>query len=147
MSNVRRRKNQRCNAKLGCRQSSLKLDRTTTEPIAAGTPSRKLDRSNPLENELKNTVKFELRPSSAGPVFVGSYAPGDTVDIWEPEVGNTVTTHVGQVAILARITTVDARKYGAEIMGFEKHDDYEFQGMKPGDGIEFSYEYIFSCSR
>ena len=96
---------------------------------------------------MKNTIDLERRSASIGPIFVASYNFGDKIDNWEPEVGNSVSLHSGSITVLARITSASSRKYIGKIVGFEGYDDYEFNGLKPEDELEFNYDNVFSVSR
>lgn len=96
---------------------------------------------------MKNKIELEKRPDVIGPVFVASYNFGDKIDNWEPEIGNSVSLHSGSITVLARITSVSSRKYIGQITGFEGYDEYEFNGLKPEDELEFNYDNVFGVSR
>lgn len=49
--------------------------------------------------------------------------------------------------MLTKIVGVDGRSYQGEIIGFERHDEYEFEGAKPGDPIVFNYDEVFGGHR
>jgi hypothetical protein len=91
-------------------------------------------------------LRFEAS-ANAGPIFVGSYEFGDTVESWEPDVGNSATLHIGNVTVIARITGAKDRQYEAEVVGLENCAEYECEGLKPGDRVEFSYRQMIGCSR
>ncbi|MBU4422383.1 MAG: hypothetical protein KKG12_01220 [Gammaproteobacteria bacterium] len=94
-----------------------------------------------------NTTVFTCRPSTGGPVFVGSYAHGENVEPWEPDVGNMIAARTGTVTVQARITSAIDRKYEAEVTGFENWHEYAYKNLKPGDQINLTYEQLFGCSR
>ena len=96
---------------------------------------------------MKSKIELERRPASSGPVFVASYNFGDEINNWEPEAGNSVTLHSGSITVLARITSALSRQYIGAIIGFEGHDEYEFNGLKPDDEFEFNYENLFGVSK
>lgn len=100
---------------------------------------------------MTETIELQTRPSIGGPIRVGNYNLGDTIEQWEPEVGNGVTLYSDGVGILATITSAATnaaeRSYEAEITGFENYDEYEFKGKKPGDHLKFNYANIFSYWR
>ena len=79
--------------------------------------------------------------------LTGSYRFGDPIGPWEPEVGNTVTLRARSVSIIARITAASDREYTGEVIGFERHDDHEYMGLRPGDTLPFAYANIFGCIR
>ena len=87
------------------------------------------------------------RTPGIGPIFVGAYPIGGPIDSpWEPKIGDTVTLRSGSVDILARIFEASARSYKGVIVGFENHDDIEYEGAKADDVIEFRYEHLIACS-
>lgn len=94
-----------------------------------------------------NAVSFANRPTSTGPVFVGSYVPGESVEPWEPATGNMVSAHAGTVTVLARIIAASDRKYKAEVIGFENWNEYTYKDLTPGIQIDLTYEQLFGCSR
>lgn len=93
-------------------------------------------------------MEFELRSEIYSPVFAGSYPLGGPIDNpWEPEVGNTVTLKSGEVSVTIQILTANDRSYTGEIIGFENYDEFEYEGRKPNDVIQFNYKNIISCTR
>lgn len=93
-------------------------------------------------------MKLELRPRGRSPVFVQSLCPGGTIESnWQPSVGDVASLHSGSVTVLTKIVKVDGRSYEGEIIGFERHDEYEFEGAKPGDPIVFNYDQVFGGHR
>ena len=49
--------------------------------------------------------------------------------------------------MLTKIVKVEGRSYEGEIIGFERHDEYELEGAKPGDTIAFTYDEVFGGHR
>lgn len=94
------------------------------------------------------SLDFDDRPpGGGGPIFVDSYVPGDHIGPWEPEAGNTASLHCGPVTVMARIVSVSGRSYSGEVIGFEGWDEYEFEGVKPGDRIDFTFDQVFGFNR
>ena len=94
-----------------------------------------------------STLRFKHRPAAAGIFFVASYGFGDEIEQWEPEPGNTATLHTGDITVTVQITEAVGRKYKGSVIGFERWNEYEYEGVKPEDVVEFSYEHVFGCSR
>jgi hypothetical protein len=67
-------------------------------------------------------VKFAKRRGGVGPIFVGSYRPGDRIEQWEPNPGNVATLRLNDVEVIVRITSVSGRKYTGKVIGFENLD-------------------------
>lgn len=94
-----------------------------------------------------SNIRFDKRVDAARPIRVFSYRPGDNIRDWDPDVGDTACPNSGAVTVLAHITAVIGRSYTGEAIGFERWQEYELGGLKPGDQIEFSYAHIFGCNR
>ena len=93
-------------------------------------------------------MEFELRSENISPIFAGTYPLGGSIDSpWEPDIGNIVTLKSGKVSVTAKIHTTNGHAYTGEIVGFEDYDEYEYNGKKPSDIIQFSYKNIISCMR
>ena len=93
-------------------------------------------------------MEFELRSENISPIFAGTHPLGGPIDSpWEPEIGNIVTLKSGKVSVTAKIHTSNDRAYSGEIVGFEDYNEYEYNGKKPNDVIQFNYKNIISCRR
>ena len=93
-------------------------------------------------------MKLELRPRGHSPVFFQSLPPGGTIESnWQPSVGDVASLHSGSATVLTKIVKVEGRSYEGEIIGFERHNEYEFEGAKPGDLIAFTYDEVFGGHR
>ena len=93
-------------------------------------------------------MEFELRSEIYSPVFVGSYPIEGPIDSpWEPEVGNTVTLKSVEVSVTIKILTANDRSYTGVIVGFENYSEYEYDGKKLNDVVNFNYKNIISCMR
>ena len=49
--------------------------------------------------------------------------------------------------MLTKFVKVEGSSYEGEIIGFERHDEYELEGAKPGDTITFTYDEVFGGHR
>lgn len=97
--------------------------------------------------QVNDGIEFDLRPSSAGPLRMGSCQPGAIISDWEPAVGDTASLHAEGVTIFTRITSAIDRQYKAEIIGFARWEAEYFKGKKAGDAVEFSYAQAFGFGR
>ena len=82
-----------------------------------------------------------------GPIFVGSYKPGDRIETWEIEEGNQVVLKSSGITVIANVIEAQARNYRGEVIGFENYMEESLHGVKPGDIIEFSHAHVIGCSR
>lgn len=81
-------------------------------------------------------------------MFFSGHAFGGSIDSpWEPEPGDTATLRSGEVTIQAKIVEAKERSYRGIVIGFEDYDDFEYEGVKPDDEIEFRYEHLVGCIR
>jgi hypothetical protein len=96
---------------------------------------------------MSSPIEFDVRPASSGPIRFETHAPGRQITEWEPAAGDTASLHLEGVTIFVRITDAKDRKYTAEIVGFERHDNETFKGLKPGDVVNFSYSQAFGFGR
>lgn len=93
-------------------------------------------------------MNLATRPEGSGPICVGSYDRNSPIDILSgPTAGNSATLKAEDVSVVVQILNVTEHQYTGEIVAFEGHNDYTYQGNKPGDAITFTYDNIFSFSR
>lgn len=90
------------------------------------------------------SAKFAKRRDGIGPIFVGSYRPGDKIEHWDPAPGNVATLRVSDVEVIVRITSVSGRNYSGHVIGFENLDSPEYGGLTVDGVVEFSFDNILS---
>lgn len=90
---------------------------------------------------------LEKRPEGWGPIFVGSYRPGDKIEQWPIAAGNQVALRSDGITVIADVSAVAAGNYKGVIVGFENYLEECLHGKCAGDTVDFRFEHVFGCSR
>jgi len=93
--------------------------------------------------------KLTTRTPGIGIIRTAWFRPGDILEKAEIRIGHTVKLRCAldtTVSIVATVDQIVDDIYTATIVGFETHGGETFDGMAPGDQIEFTERFVIGVS-
>jgi len=89
---------------------------------------------------------FKERAEGKGIIFTNNHTAGqklkDTI-----EDGDNIILHIeGEQVLVKNVTLQSNNNYSGVVYGFEPSFSLEFNGLKIEDEVNFSSEYVISCS-